>query len=1413
MVWSAALKWNGLALGSCIAAGALALALPGSGEIMSLWPPAGIALAFFLIAGPRVWPGVVAGELAVNLANGTPAPAALGAGVGSTAAALVVALALVRVAFDRSLTSLRSVLLWIASAAAAAALGATTGTLAFAAGGVLPFDRLPRAWADWWAADALGVLLFGSLVIAWSAMPRPAWRRVPRAEAALAGLGLLAACFAIYSIDDGATYLVFPLVIWIAVRFRTAGASAAGLVVGLVAAWAAFDHAGKPGPSFDGPTEAQAFAGVAEAAGLLLAALTSEWDRAVGRSRRSEDERDMARAAERQLAEAQRIARIGSWSVEPASGVFSCSSQLRRILRLDAGADVTVDDLLAMVHPDDRARVVRHAPALTGEGFAFTCRIIRADGGVRTLEVAGEGLGEPQRPPARVAGTARDVTEEHEANVARSRLAAVARSSPHAVVALELDGTIAAWNPAAEQIYGYAADDAVGRSMRLLELPGEDDIRRLIEIAATGGTVKEHTAARRHSSGASVDVATTYAPIRGDDGEVVGISVIARDLTDVKRAEAEAARLAHELDLVFNAVGDAIFRTDLDNRAIFVNDAACRMLGRARVEILGREMHALAHHHHPDGTPYPAEECEIGRAFRSGRELAGLRETFWRSDGSPLHAELSCRPVYEDGELVGSVVTFHDIGPQLAAEAERVEAEERLRRSEQGFRAAFETSLDAMLVIDDERRYVAANTAGCELLGVSLERLLTMHADDFMLPDDPAPDEFRAAGSGRMFRSLRRADGDVIEVEVSARADFVPGRHLAVMRDVTARRAAEREMERHRDLLERTERLSGTGSFEADLDGDEVRLSREACRILGIGAEPRPMTFETLSAFVHPDDRDLLAGAVGETAEQGSGALEYRIIHGDTGEIRWIHGIARRDLPRAGATRLTGTIQDITDRRRTERRLVETEHRYRELIDTANEGIMGVDPTGDIVLANRALAEMLAATPEALIGMNVADLSPDPEAARAEFAERREMSLRFETRLKRFDGTVVDTFMSVTPRYDADHNFIGGLAMLVDQSEAKQLQEQVHQMQKLETVGQLAGGIAHDFNNLLAVIINYAEFAAGELSDHPAREDVLEILTAAERAADLTQQLLLFSRKEMVRAEEVDLNDLVSGIDRLVHRAIGEDIIFESRLSPRVPAVLADRGQLEQVLLNLAINARDAMPDGGKLTIATSTHRVSEARSGGPLAPGRYARIAMSDTGSGMTPDVAERAFEPFFTTKPKGVGTGLGLATVYGIVTAAGGNVEIESHPGEGTTIVIDLPARSRAHSASDELPRLSDVPTVLVVEDEAAIRRLATRVLGDAGYRTIEADGPQHALELVAGFDGRIDAVLTDVVMPGMSGPALVERLAAWLPDARIVFMSGHIERSEKLPDGARLLRKPFRSAQLVAEVAAALETAVPR
>ena len=497
------------------------------------------------------------------------------------------------------------------------------------------------------------------------------------------------------------------------------------------------------------------------------------------------------------------------------------------------------------------------------------------------------------------------------------------------------------------------------------------------------------------------------------------------------------------------------------------------------------------------------------------------------------------------------------------------------------------------------------------------------------------------------------------------------------------------------------------------------------------------------------------------------------------------------------------------------------EERYRRLVEAAHEGICAVDASGVITFANARLAEMLGCDAHAMTGRSLFDFM-DAEAAhegRARLARRERGGVEpREVAFHRMDGSIAWTRASVSPLLDASGALVGALYMLTDVTEQRALEAQLLHAQKMEAVGQLAGGVAHDFNNLLTIVTSYSGLLLAELPEEdPARADVQEIRGAAERAAGLTRQLLAFSRQQVLDPRVLDLNDVVRDIERMLGRVLREDVRLDTVLAESLGRVYADPGQIEQVIVNLVVNARDAMPRGGALTIETADVELSEeyGRLHPDVEPGPYVMLAVSDTGTGMDAATQARIFEPFFTTKGVGQGTGLGLSTVYGIVKQSGGHVWVYSEPGFGTTFKLYLPRASAPDAAPRRVSAESSVQhgseTVLLVEDDAQVRQAAHRILTRAGYVVLEASDGAEALRLAGARARAVDLLLTDMVMPDMSGRELASLFRARYPDVGIAYMSGYTEdtvvRQGGFESGTVFVPKPFTPQSLTAKLRQAL------
>ncbi len=505
-------------------------------------------------------------------------------------------------------------------------------------------------------------------------------------------------------------------------------------------------------------------------------------------------------------------------------------------------------------------------------------------------------------------------------------------------------------------------------------------------------------------------------------------------------------------------------------------------------------------------------------------------------------------------------------------------------------------------------------------------------------------------------------------------------------------------------------------------------------------------------------------------------------------------------------------------RQQAEQALFATEERYRDLFENANDIMYIHDLKGNFTATNLMTERLTGYTSDEVLKMNIAQIiAPEyVELARKNLTEKpieRTGSSIYEIEIICKDGQSLPVEVSTRLIYEGDKP-VAVQGIVRDISERNHLEDQLRQSQKMESIGRLAGGIAHDFNNLLTAIIGYSQMAMRHMEqDSPAKNDIKEVEKAGKRAAELTAQLLAFSRKQVLQPKIIDLNQIVANIERMLHRVIGEDIQLSTKLSPDLGQVKADPGQIEQIIMNLAVNARDAMPRVGKLTIETANVELDEsyAHTHVSVKTGPHVMLAFSDTGIGMDKQTQARIFEPFFTTKESGKGTGLGLSTVYGIVKQSGGNLWVYSEKGKGTTFKIYLPRIEELtepeETIAPALDSYSDTGTILLVEDDLTVRQLTRQILESNGYTILEATSSADALEICQQHEGKINLIITDVIMPEMSGRELAYQLMQLGNDVKVLYMSGYTDNSIVhhgiLDAETPFLQKPFTSDSLTRKV----------
>ncbi len=853
-------------------------------------------------------------------------------------------------------------------------------------------------------------------------------------------------------------------------------------------------------------------------------------------------------------------------------------------------------------------------------------------------------------------------------------------------------------------------------------------------------------------------------------------------------------------------------------RALEFNDAACRQLGYSRDEFA-----ALA------VSDYDASQTpEIIRANIERIQTDGAMQFYTQhrtKDGSLRQVHIWTRPLSLARKLYFFAI-HRDVGKQREAEAQ-------LHRSLERFHRLVDTFSDIVFQLGADGVPVGENASWRRFTGQSNEDLTAGRWREAFHPDERQSVEdlwTRVLAEGKPVHveaRLRRADGqwrDVIVRTTPVRSvDGAIIEWVGTCTDITQSQQAERQVQYLNQLLNLTAQLAKIGGWALDVSTMRLTWTHQVYVLHELDPMVQP-TVEEAIAFYAPEARPIISAAVQAAMDSGQPFdLELPLVTA-RGRRLWVRALGSCEQVQGRVTRVFGTIQDITERRH----LDERSRLESAALSAAANAVVITDRAGIIRSVNTAFTRLTGYTEAEAVGHRPGDVLKSGAHDAAFFREFWETILagkvwRGEITNRRKGGGLYVEEMVVTPVTDASGAITHFVAIKEDLTERRELERQLGHAQKMEAVGQLAGGVAHDFNNLLTVILSYAAFARAALPpDDPIGTDILEIESTAKRAADLTRQLLTFGRRSVVSPRALDLNAVVKGAYPLLRRSIGEDVELVTVLADRLGTVQADRVQIEQVLVNMAVNARDAMPAGGVLTIATENHTLEAAYVSRHVLvpPGRYVMLSVSDTGTGLSPEAQEHLFEPFFTTKPLGKGTGLGLATCFGIVRQSDGWIIPSSKPGGGTTFKVLLP---RVADVIEDQPAPVKEPgysggteTVLVVEDARDVRRLIVRTLRAGGYRVLEASAGDEALRLSEGFAEPIDLLVTDIVMPGMRGGELGDRLRAGRPRLRTLYVSGYTPDTQtdfsRLSAGSAFLPKPFVGDELARTVRALLDRVVP-
>jgi PAS domain S-box-containing protein len=902
----------------------------------------------------------------------------------------------------------------------------------------------------------------------------------------------------------------------------------------------------------------------------------------------------------------------------------------------------------------------------------------------------------------------------------------------------------------------------------------------------------------------------------------LGLYALIHHSTSQIEQSKEEARSSEEKyrQLVENA-NSIIMRRNIAGNITFFNDFAQDYFGYDREEILGRNV---------IGTIVP-EVDSSGRNLKEMIEDIGKHPERYasnenenmRRNGERVWTAWTNKPIRDEQ---GQVVEILCIGNDIS---ERKRAEEVLARYE--LLAAH--SRDIILFMQrDDGRILEANAAAVKAYGYSREELLTMTVHQLRTPDSvvmTAGQMDEADTRGILFETVhRRRDGSTFPAEISSRGETIGGVRtlISIVRDITERKQAEEALRAHEEHLRLAMEATRQGWFDINVQTGEVSVSSEYVKIFGYEpADFRTSVREWLDA-IHPQDHDAVVKTFQECLEVGdTRTMEYR-RQTKTGEWKWVRSIGRivdfdsnqRPL------RMAGTHTDISEHKRVEEALIESQERFRELAELLPETIFETDERQRLTFLNRNALDRFGYSLEDLEpGMSCFELFDREDRPRAMENAGRVMSGDkiglSEYRALRRDGSSFPVILHCSAKV-RDGKSVGLRGIVIDITETKKLEAQLRQAHKMEAVGTLAGGIAHDFNNLLQAVQGYAELLLMKIGKEEGEcREIQEISRAAKRGGELIRQLLTFSRKMDPKLQPLDFNGIVDDVRKLLERAIPKMISIELHLGEDLHTVNADAAQMEQVLMNLSVNARDAMPDGGTLTIETRNVILDEEHHRGQpeLEPGDYVLLTVSDTGQGIDKATLEHIFDPFFTTKEFGKGTGLGLAMVYGIVKNHHGHITCTSQPGEGTTFEIHLPAFDPPERASAIVKTALELhgnnETLLLVDDDDSVRNSGEQVLRTYGYAVIPASDAEQALQIYRERKDGIDLVILDLIMPGMAGTHCLEKLLEMNPQAKVVIASGYAVNEEierAATSGARaFIKKPYDVARMLEVVRETLDS----
>ncbi len=1083
-----------------------------------------------------------------------------------------------------------------------------------------------------------------------------------------------------------------------------------------------------------------------------------------------------------------------------------------------------------VVHPDDIERVAEEvaqnsASQSTKSYTHAPYRIVRREGETRWVEDMTVIRRAKDGDVIAYEGIILDVTERKLAEVAlresEKRFRSIVEYSQAGILIVDESYKFEYVNDELTRILGYSREELVGQDFRsFLDEESKNLVADRYVRRQKGEEVPpryEFNIVRKDGVKRRVEISSTV--IKDSAGRLKTVAQI-MDITERKRAEEALQIQKVYLEELFEHAPEAIVILDNEDRIQSINREFIKMFGYSSTEAIGEKINDLI---------VPAELKDEG--MKATNDVAAGKaiqiETVRQSkNGKKIHVSILGNPIMLKGDQLAVYGIYRDI-------TERKRVEEALREEAVRRRILIDQSRDGIVVLDRNGAVFEANQRYAEMLGYTVEEVRNLHMWDWdfqwtrehLLEMVNQVDE-----TGDHFETKhRRKDGSIYDVEISTNGATIGGQKLVfcVCRDISDRKKAEEALKDSEGLFKKVINTSPNCIFVKDSAGKYVLVNEAIAGLYSV--EPEDMVGKTdleLAGMqsLKKVEADSFTNTDRKTIRNGKTKfLAAEFLTTKDGSKKWFQTVKVPLAIKGEPDYVLGVATDITERVLAEEALRTSEEQYRLLIEQSNDAFYLLHE-GKFEIINKSFSEKLGVTleeaqaPEFNFLQLVATKSIPLIKERDKMAQRgEEPPHQYEFTGLSKDGREIE--------FEASVSYVpyrGGTAVqgiLRDVTEKKHLEEQFRQAQKMEAVGRLAGGVAHDFNNLLTVIGGNVQLAMMSLDENdPLARDLRQIEKASYRASKLTGQLLAFSRRQQLLPKVLDLNFLVRDMEKMLRRVIGEDVDLKSFLADDLWRVKVDSGQFESIIVNLCVNARDAMPEGGTLTIETVNMELTDeyATTRPEVEPGSYVMLSVSDTGCGMTKEVKSQMFDPFYTTKAAGEGTGLGLSTVFGIVKQSGGFIYVYSEPYEGTTFKIYLPkTEEEAETVSQELlseDMLYGDETVLVVEDEEGVRNIAVRTLEKYGYKVIEAENGGVGYLKCKKSEKPIDLIITDVIMPEMSGADFISSVKEFWPEIKVLYMSGYtynvIAKKGVIVDKISFMQKPFQPLSILRKVREMLE-----